>query len=106
MVDDIVTMGAALARLHERRGIEMGDAQRFQIGNNGRGGVEIEIRRELQAVGGDRDGRRHYRGSRRQNTDQGGNELSAAAPQIAVPAWSSWCAMSLADRLAVSRSVA
>ena len=62
----------------------MGDAQRLQIGDNRRGGVEIEIRRELQPVGGDRDGRRHYRGSRRQNTDQGGNGLPVAAPQIGV----------------------
>ena len=81
VIDDVVAVGAALARLHEGRGIEMGDAERLQIGNDGSGGVEIEIRRELQAVGGDRNGRRHQRASERQNTDQGGmRSLRLAAP--------------------------
>ncbi len=59
VVDDVVAMGAALACLHEGRRIEMGDAERFQVGNNGGSRVEIEVRRELQAIGCDRDGRRH-----------------------------------------------
>src|ERR1700684_1994153 len=46
MVDDVVAVGAALARLHEWRCVEMSDAERLQIGNNGGSGVEIEIRRE------------------------------------------------------------
>ena len=44
VIDDVVAMGRALARLHEGRGVEMADAERLQIGNDGGGGVEIEIR--------------------------------------------------------------
>ena len=44
VIDDVVTMRAALARLHEGRGIEMRDPQRPQIRDHGGGGVEIEIR--------------------------------------------------------------
>ena len=39
----------------------MADAERLQIGDDGGSGVEIEIGGELQAVGRDRNGRRHYR---------------------------------------------
>ena len=48
MIDDIIAMGAALARFHEGRCVEMRDAERLQIGDDGGRGVEIEIRRELQ----------------------------------------------------------
>ena len=44
VIDNVVAMRAALARLHEGRGIEMRDAERPQIGDDGGGGVEIEIR--------------------------------------------------------------
>ena len=44
VIDNVVAMGAALARLHEGRGIEMRDAERLQIGDDGGGGVEVEIR--------------------------------------------------------------
>ena len=37
VVDDVIAVGAALARLHERRGVEMADAERLQIGNDGGG---------------------------------------------------------------------
>ncbi len=59
VIDDVIAVGAALARLHEGRGVEMRDAQGFQIGHDGSGRIEIEIRRELDAVGCDRNGRRH-----------------------------------------------
>jgi len=49
MIDDVVAVRRALARLHEGRGVEMGDAERLQIGNDGGGGLEAETRRELQA---------------------------------------------------------
>ena len=44
VIDDVIAMRAALARLHEGRGIEMRDAERLQIGDHGSGGVEVEIR--------------------------------------------------------------
>ncbi len=70
VIDDVVAMGRALARLHEGRGVDMGDAERLQIGNDGSGRVEVEIRRQLQPVGRDRDGRRHQRAPRCQITDK------------------------------------
>src|SRR5882762_3472146 len=85
MIDDVIAVGTALARLHERRCVEMRDAERFQIGNDGSSRVEIEIRGELHAVGYDRNGGRHYRTSRRQNTDHGGTGPLVASPQIGVP---------------------
>ena len=44
VIDNVVAMRAALARLHEGRGIEMRDAKRPQIGDDGGGSIEIEIR--------------------------------------------------------------
>ena len=44
VVGNVIAMGGALARLHEGRCIEMRDAERLQIGDDGRCGVEIEIR--------------------------------------------------------------
>src|SRR6202012_4551204 len=85
MIYDIVAMAAALARLHEGRGIEMRDAERLQIGNDRSGSVKIEIGRELQAIGRDWNGRWHQRASRSQITDSGLMMLLAALPQITVP---------------------
>src|ERR1700732_1825882 len=48
VIDDVVAVGRALARLHEGRSIDMRDAERLQIGGDGSGGVGIEIRGELQ----------------------------------------------------------
>ena len=45
VVDDVVAMRAALAGPHEGRGIEMRDAERLQVGHDGSGSIEIEIRR-------------------------------------------------------------
>ena len=61
VIDDVIAVGAALARLQEGRGIEMADAERLQIGHDGGGRVEAEICGQLQAVGRDRNGRRHHR---------------------------------------------
>src|SRR5258708_13803317 len=79
----------------------MRDAERFQIGDDGSSRVEIEIRGELHAVGCDRNGGRHYRASRRQNTDHGGTSPLVASPQIGVPVVSLclWAIPSV-DRLA------
>src|SRR5665213_51704 len=60
VIDDVIAVGAAFARLHEGRGIDMADAESLQIGDDGRGGVEVEIRGELQAVGRNRNARRHF----------------------------------------------
>jgi len=43
VIDDIIVVAAALARLHEGRGIEMRDPERFQIRDDRSGSVEIEI---------------------------------------------------------------
>ena len=59
VVDDVVAVAAALARLHERRRIEMGDAERLQVGHDSGGRVEVEIGRQLQAIGGKRNRGRH-----------------------------------------------
>src|SRR5690349_23622539 len=59
MVDHIVAVGRAVARLHEGRGIEMRDAERLQVGYDVGGALEIEIGGQLQTVGGERNGRRH-----------------------------------------------
>src|SRR5258708_27107772 len=85
VIDDVIAVGAALARLHEGRRIEVGDTQRFQIGSDGGSGVEIKTRGELQAVGRDRNGGTHYRASRRQKTDHGGTGPLVSPPQIGVP---------------------
>src|SRR5258708_24437077 len=107
MIDNVIAVSAALARLHKRRGIEVGDAERLQIGDDGSGRVEIEVRRELHAVGCDRNGPWHYCVSRRQNTDQGAIRSLVSPPQIGVPVASLrlWT-ISRFDRLAVSSSVA
>ena len=59
----------------------MSDAERLQIGHDGRRGVEIEIRRQLQRGRWRWGWRRHQRGSRRQNTDHG----DMASPALAAP---------------------
>ena len=63
VIDDVVAMRAAGARLQERRGIEMADAERAQIGHECGGLVEAEIRGELEAVGRGRNGGRHQASS-------------------------------------------
>src|ERR1019366_835676 len=107
VIDDVVAVGAALACLHEGRGIEMRDTQRFQIGDDGSGRVEIEVRRQLDAIGCDRNGRRHYYSPMRQNTDHGGIRSLVSRPQICVPVVSLrlW-AIAPVVRLAFSCSVA
>src|SRR6266403_5626872 len=107
MIDNVIAMSRALAGLHERRCIEVRNAERFQIGDDRRGGVEIEVRRQLDAVGRDRNGRRHHRPPMRQNTDQGGTKSPASPPQIGVPLDAlALLAISVLERLATSRNVA
>src|SRR5258705_8839911 len=107
MIDDVIAVGRALAGLHEGRGIEMRNAERFQIGDDRRGRVEIEVRRQLDAVGRVRDGRRHHRPPMRHNNDQGGTKSQASPPQIGVPfAALILCEISLFERLATSSSLA
>src|SRR5260370_21222488 len=106
VIDDVIAMGRALARLHERRSIEMRDAELLQIRHDRSGGVEIEVRRQLDAVGRDRNGRRHQRAPSCQNTDQGGITSRVSPPQIGVPVvlvclW----VISMFDRLASSCNV-
>ena len=86
VVGDVVAMRAALAGAHEGRGIEMRDAERLQVRHHGSGGVEIEIRRQLQAVGRDRDRRGHFSYPMRQSTVHGGTLPPNSLPQIRVPA--------------------
>src|SRR5260221_1134517 len=60
VIDDVVAMGRAFARLHEGRCIEMRDAERLQVRDDFGGLLEIEIGSQLQAIGRDRNGRRHF----------------------------------------------
>src|SRR6202021_196238 len=107
MIDDIIAMAAALAGLHEGRRIEMRDAECLQIGNDRRGGVEIEVSGELQAVGGDRNGWRHQRATRRQHTDNGLTTSPGVPPQLGLPVVSlAWGVTTAFDRFAISSSVA
>ena len=85
VIDDVIAVGRALARLHEGRGIEMRDAERLQIGHDGGGGVEIEIRGELQAVGRDRNGRRHCAIRCARTPTRAGCCSFNSLPQIRVP---------------------
>ncbi len=61
MVDDVVAMCAARTRFEERRGVEMADAEVFEIGNERGGVVEAEGLGELQPIGGERHRVRHQR---------------------------------------------
>src|SRR3981189_3768693 len=83
----------------------MRDAERLQIGDNRRSGVEVKVGRQLDAVGGDWNGRRHYCCPIRQNTDHGGMTSLVSPPQIGLPV-ASLCsrAISLFDKLAMSSS--
>ena len=63
----------------------MRDAERAEIGHDGRGRVEAELRRELQAIGGDWNGGVHQHGSRHQNTDHGRNTSPGGLPQMPTP---------------------
>ena len=107
VVGDVVAMRAALAGAHEGRRIEMGDAERLQVRHHGSGGVEIEIRRQLQAVGRDRDRWGHFSYPMRQSTVHDGTLSPNSLPQIRVPAGApgAWL-MAWSDRLASRRSVA
>src|SRR3546814_13486715 len=57
VVDDVVSVGAAGHRLQDRRAVEVADPQRRQVGGQGRGIVEAEVRVQLHAVGGGGPGR-------------------------------------------------
>ena len=63
----------------------MRDAERGEIGHDGHGRVEAKRRRELRAIGGDRNDGAHQRGSRHQNTDHGRNTSPGGLPQMPVP---------------------
>src|SRR4051794_32988309 len=105
VIGDVVTMRRALARLHERRGVEVADAERLQIRHDARGRFKVEIRGELQAIGGDRNGRRHGYPPMLQNTDQGGRRSPGMPPQIDVPQSRGGDAVSSSERLASKRNV-
>ena len=73
VIDDVVAVRAAGARLQKRRRVEMADAERLEIGHERGGLVEAEVRRELQAIGRDRDRRAASSPLRcSSNTDHGG----------------------------------
>jgi hypothetical protein len=51
-VGDVVAMGRAFGRGEERRGVEVADAERVEIGYERRRPVEVHAVPELEAVGG------------------------------------------------------
>ena len=86
VVDDVVAVRAAGARLEERRGIEMADAERLQIRHDRGGVVEAEARRELQAIGRDRNrGRHHCAPMRPEHRPGREHRVRSAPPQIGRP---------------------
>ena len=85
----------------------MRDAERLQIGHDRSGGVEIEIRRQLQAVGRDRDRRGHFPIRCARAPTMAGRCRPTRCPRSGFPlvlpdAW----LMAWSDRLASRRSVA
>ncbi len=59
VIDDVVAVRRARPRLQERRGVEVADAEFFEIGHERGGVVEAEILGELQPVGRARHGGDH-----------------------------------------------
>ena len=51
-VDDVVAVAGALARLHQRREVEVADAELAQIRHELPGLREVQLGAELQAIGG------------------------------------------------------
>src|SRR6185295_15044880 len=54
VIDHVVAVAAARPRREERRGVDVRDAERLEIGHDARGVVEAELLAELQPVGGER----------------------------------------------------
>ena len=107
VVDDVVAVRAAGTRLQERRGIQVRDAQRFEIGHDGSGVIEGEIAGELEAVGGNGDGGGHDAFSIRQSTDHGATTSETSLPQRLVPGKVWWlAATACSERLASKWSTA
>src|SRR5688572_31899654 len=78
VVDDVVAMARAGARLQEGRGVEMAHAEGVQVRYERGGTIEAESRRELETVGRDRNRGRHHPSPMLQNTDQGASMSPAA----------------------------
>ncbi len=83
VVDDVVAVRAPGTRFQKRRGIEMADAERLEIGHEIRRGIEAEAGGKLQPIGRSRNIGRHH--ARLQNTVHGGSSGGAAPPQMARP---------------------
>src|ERR1700712_5791785 len=98
-------MCAALARLQEWRSVEMRDAERPEVGDDCRGGIESEVGGQLQAIGRNRNGRRHQDFSMYQNTDHGAMASPGVEPQILVPPGLTGTLMDCLDKFASNRSV-
>src|SRR5205085_10795149 len=82
VIDHVVAVAAAGARLEEGRGVEVTDAQCLEIGNKRGGIVEAEGFRELQAIGRNRDCGRHHPPPMLQSTAQDDSPADATRPQM------------------------
>src|SRR5262249_51499441 len=82
VVDHVISVRAARARLEERGSIEMADAKGLEIRHQRGRSVEAEIRGELETVSRERDGGRHHPSPMLQNTDHGGSFVGGSPPQI------------------------
>lgn len=60
VIDDVIAMGAARPGLEKGRGVEMRNAELLQIWHQRRSVIEGEFLGELQAIGGERNGGRHW----------------------------------------------
>ena len=59
-IDDVVAVQAARARGQKRRGVDVGDAERVEIGDQRRRVAQREVAIELKPIGGERDARLRF----------------------------------------------
>src|SRR2546430_17146135 len=75
-------MRTTRAGFEKRRGIKVAYAECLEIRHQRGRLIEAELRRELETVGGERDGGWHQPAPMLQNTDHGGSTAGGPPPQI------------------------
>src|SRR5438876_10559590 len=75
-------MRTTRAGFEKRRGIKVAYAECLEIRHQRGRLIEAELRRELETVGGERDGGWHQPAPMLQNTDHGGSTAVSSPPQI------------------------
>src|SRR6266436_1776198 len=85
IVDDVIAMRAARARLKERRSVDVTDAESLEVGHDCRRSLKAELGVERQAIGRKWNRRGHQSAPMLQNTDHGGRNSGSSPPQIGRP---------------------